>query len=483
MKTIRLLSLAAAGLFNFSTMAYADIKIGERPAVNKHFEQSKIENQEIPLSTVIKHGKKVFNAQFNEFDGQGRPASTGGGAPRNPHDQPAFIRTSGPDANSCSACHNQPASGGAGDFVANVFVLAQLLDPVTESISPNFSNERNSLGMFGAGAIESLAVEMSNDLIAIREEAQYKAHLIGQDVTLPLTTKGVSFGSITVSPEGIIDPSNIDGVDWDLIVKPFHQKGAVVSLREFTNNAMNHHHGIQTVERFGQDTDPDGDEVTNELSVGDVTAATIYQATLPVPRQKLPRHPKRQKAVSQGETIFNDIGCSGCHIPSLKLTSRFFIEPNPYNPAGNLQLSQADNPISWDMTTTGQKGNKLERYGDGAIVRAFTDLKRHNLCDEDFNHFCNEQLVQGSLVGFADPEDFSIPPAPRPTEEFLTRKLWDVSDSGPYGHKGDLTSMTKAIHFHGGEAREARDTFFDLPQKEQDATIEFLKSLGVFRTN
>jgi hypothetical protein len=35
-----------------------------------------------------------------------------------------------------------PEVGGAGDFVANVFVLAQTLDPVTESVNGNFSNER-----------------------------------------------------------------------------------------------------------------------------------------------------------------------------------------------------------------------------------------------------------------------------------------------------------------------------------------------------
>ena len=46
----------------------------------------------------------------------------------------------------------------------------------------------------------------------------------------------------------------VAGVNADLVVRPFHQKGVVVSLREFTNNAYNHHHGIQSVERFGRTT-------------------------------------------------------------------------------------------------------------------------------------------------------------------------------------------------------------------------------------
>src|SRR5262249_6852904 len=155
----------------------------------------------------------------------------------------------------CAGCHAQPRSGGAGDFVANVFVLAQALDPVTFSVSPEFSDERNTLGMMGAGPIEMLAREMSRDLIAGREAARAEAARTGRPASRALVSKGVSFGTVTVRPDGKIDPSGIVGVDWDLVVKPFHQKGAVVSLREFTNNAMNHHHGMQSVERFGLDTD------------------------------------------------------------------------------------------------------------------------------------------------------------------------------------------------------------------------------------
>jgi hypothetical protein len=68
-----------------------------------------------------------------------------------------------------------------------------------------------------------------------------------------------------------------------LIPRPFHQAGRVVSLREFTNNAFNHHHGIQSAQRFGFGTDPDADGVVNEMTRADVTAAAVFQAALPVP--------------------------------------------------------------------------------------------------------------------------------------------------------------------------------------------------------
>jgi hypothetical protein len=451
-------------------------QIGEQPAIREHFDQAAVNEGEMSLEDLFESGRILFEARFNRLDGQGRPATTGGGLPREP-DEPPFIRTSAPDANSCLGCHAQPRSGGAGDFVANVFVLAQTLDPVTMSLDPNFSNERNTLGMMGAGPIEMLAREMSAELIAIREAAKTDAAAGGQPVTRPLVAKGVRFGSITVLPDGKVDPTDIEGVDWDLIVKPFHQKGAVVSLREFSNNAMNHHHGMQSVERFGKDMDPDQDGVMNELSVGDITAVTIFQAALNTPGRIIPQG--FEGAINKGEALFEAIGCTECHFPQLTLASPFFTEPNPYNPPGNLGLADVPQPFSFDMTAEGPEPRLERTPSGGATVQAFTDLKRHNLNDDELNYYANERVPQGKLNGSAPESDFTIPARPRPTEEFLTRKLWDVGNTAPFGHRGDLTTMTDAVFYHGGEARNSRDAFFALTNDEQAKVIEFLKCLQV----
>src|SRR5207253_8407694 len=89
-----------------------------------------------------------------------------------------------------------------------------------------------------------------------------------------------------------------------LVIRPWHQAGNVVSIREFTNNAYNHHHGIQSTERFGLDTDPDGDGFKNELTRADVTAVTVYQATLQVPGRVIPRDAEIEQAVLIGEKTF-----------------------------------------------------------------------------------------------------------------------------------------------------------------------------------
>jgi hypothetical protein len=129
--------------------------------------------------------------------------------------------------------------------------------------------------------------------------------------------------------------------------------------------------------------------------------------------------------------------------------------------------------FSFDMTSEGE-GPYLERDGEGAIVRAYTDLKRHNLCDAEdqpdaIRYYCNEQLPQDR------PDEAGRPGA----EFFLTRKLWDAGTSAPYGHQGDLTTITEAILMHGGEAREIRDAFDRLPFEDQQALVSFLYTLQV----
>jgi hypothetical protein len=355
--------------------------------------------------------------------------------------------------------------GAAGDNVANVFVLAQVLDPVTESIGPEFSNERNTLGMQGSGAIEMLAREMTGELHARRDAALHRARRKGRAVRVRLRAKGVEFGKLLVYPDGRIDDTGVEGVDADLVIRPFHQKGAVVSLREFSNNAMNHHHGMQSVERFGAEMtgtyDHDADGVPDELSVGDITALAIFQAALAIPGQVFPDTREERRAVLQGQHTFMKIGCAGCHRPALELNSRYFSEPNAHNPPGNLVPADVPQSFAFDMTRQGELPRLPATWRGGARVPAWTDLKRHNLCDDEMRHFCNEQLEQAGI----------------PTELFLTRKLWDVGNSAPYGHRGDLTTLTEVIAAHGGEARESRLAFDALPSPRRDAVIEFLKSL------
>jgi hypothetical protein len=299
----------------------------------------------------------------------------------------AFNRLSGPDANSCVGCHNLPFHGGGGDFATNVFVLGQRFDFATldpQDAVPTrgardevgkplnahtFANLRASTGMFGSGYLEMLARQMTADLQALRDTLRP-----GQSVALE--AKGVSFGRLARRTDGTWDTTGVVGISRlsllsttsdmppTLIIRPWHQVGNVISLREFTNNSLNQHHGIQSTERFGYDRDPDGDGVVNEITRADVTALTAYQATLQVPGRVIPRDPEVEAAVWRGEQLFEEIGCARCHIPRLPLTRRGWIyeEPGPYNPPGNLRQGDAAtlriDLSSWRLPQTAPSGGE-----------------------------------------------------------------------------------------------------------------------------
>ena len=321
--------------------------------------------------------------------------------------------------------------------------------------------------MFGAGYLEMLARQMTSNLQTIRDSLK-----LGE--SKPLVSKGVSFGWLTRQKDGSWDTSRVEGLPRasiiaptpvdrpTLILRPWHQASNVVSLREFTNTAFNQHHGMQSTERFGLDTDADGDGVKNELTVGDITSIVLFQAQLGTPGRKLPEDPVRRKGAEEGEGLFNGIGCAECHVPEMRLKTRMFTEANPFNPEWKL-LTTVAKPVGFDMTMQGQ-APRLEASPDGgAIVRAYTDLKRHNLCDAGDRFFCNDKLSEAGI----------------PLGEFVTRKLWDIGSSAAFGHRGDLSTITEAIEHHAGEARAARNKYSSLSPYSQRAVVEFLKTLQI----
>ena len=227
--------------------------------IDTHVDQSTITGT-LPLDVLDqlrKKGERLFTGRFTEADGVGRPFATQAIIPTKRKRAPenGFFRTAGMDSNACSGCHNEPVAGGAGDFVTNVFVSEGFESADFDSLDPQFSNERGSNHIFGAGLVELLAREMTAELRSIRRQAAAEARKTGQPVTAPLVTKGVEFGAIIAAPDGVIDLSRVEGVDADLVIRPFSQKGVMTSLRQFTDNALNQHHGMQPSERFGDTLD------------------------------------------------------------------------------------------------------------------------------------------------------------------------------------------------------------------------------------
>jgi hypothetical protein len=389
-----------------------------------------------------------------------------------------------------------PRSGGGGDFVANVFVLGQRFDfatfdavdsmPTRGGVDENgdpvllqtIANSRNTLGMFGSGFIEMLARQMTVELRAIRDA-------IPPGGSAALVTKGISFGELARDGAGNWDTSEVEGLPApslassgpgsppSLILRPFHQAGAVISLRQFSNNAFNHHHGIQATERFGVGTDPDGDGFTDEMTRADMTAASVFQAQLAVPGRVIPRDAEIEEAVRVGEERFLDAGCAGCHVPKLPLPDGgwIFVEPNPFNPAGNLQPGQAPD-FALDLTSArlDQPRLRLDPATGTVQVPAFTDLKLHDITSgpDDPNR---EPLDMHAVPG--SPEFLAG------NGRFLTRKLWGAGNEPPFFHHGQFTTLRQAIEAHHGEAEASYQAWAALSDYERDAIVEFLKTLQV----
>ena len=470
--------------------------VGREVAVPVHLQ----DGQEFSLSlpALLAHGQLLFNANWTEQEGGGRPLTKGTGRPLADPSRPltgtrAFNRLSAPDAGSCAACHNVPygITGGGGDFVTNVFLLGQRFDFLTfdpadtlptrgtvdeggkAATLQDVADLRATTGMFGAGYLEMLARQMTEELQRIRGTIR-----LGE--TKELVAKGVHFGKLTLTKEGLWDTSKVEGLGRlslvstgstsppTLVIRPWHQASNVVSLREFTNTAFNQHHGIQSTERFGLDTDPDKDGFTNELTRADITAVAVWQATLQVPGRVIPRNPEIERAVLAGERAFERIGCATCHVPRLPLDMQGWIysEPNPFNAPGNLRSGETRD-LKVDLSSDLLPAPRLRPIGDTVWVEAYTDFKLHDICEP----------------GETEPLDMNQSHWSKKLREgncrFLTKRLWGAANEPPFFHHGLFTTLRRAVLAHSGEAKKSRRAFETLPTFERDAIIEFLKTLQV----
>lgn len=483
-----------------SGSTYDTVVLGREVSIPRHLQDGEEFRQSIQY--LLGYGQALFKANWTIQEGGGRPFTKGTGNPISDPSAPLvfprnFNRISSPEANSCAGCHNSPLAGGNGDIVANVFVTGQRFDFATfdktdtiktkgnldeqgrDSTLQSIANSRATPGMFGSGYIEMLARQMTQELQAQRNATPIPG-------TNRLSSKGISFGKIIRTRDGRWDVSLVEGMPApsidtkggttppDLIVRPFHQAANVVSIRQFSNNAFNHHHGIQSTERFGVGQDPDGDGVKDELTRADVTAVSVFQATMAVPGRVIPNNETIERAVLNGENRFVSIGCAQCHIPNLPLTQNgwVFTEPNPYNPVGNLRPGEAPT-FSVDLGDSSLPKPRLKIFNSVVYVPAFTDLKLHDITSgkEDPNR---ERIDMNQPAGSAN--FFAGNP------RFLTRKLWGVASKPNFFHHGQYTTMREAIEAHAGEAKTTRDAFAALSDYDRSSVIEFLKTLQILPT-
>jgi hypothetical protein len=461
---------------------------------------------------IFECGDAIFGTMFNDVDGVG--ANVGDGSrftdvPRvdlsGPGQWASHVppRTVGPEGAQCMACHFQGGGDGSAPSALN-----SIRDPLRQGNPARFI-QRQPPHLFMPGALQLLAEEMTVGLDQDVKRAVADACASNTRVQRPLASKGIRFGSVEVVP-GASCPEQVnvspEGIDADLVVRPFGWKGNVASLRVFNRFAATFEIGMQTVEDVGVGVDGDFDGVVNELGVKDVSALTLYLASQPRPttrieltRLRLAFEAAGMKAAAddlgvppsltrtelasilRGDLLFRAIGCASCHVPALRLNDARFREPSALPAFRDAAFpSGADpvkagvdpaHPLVADLTRDPpdnrfEIGNRMVALGPlesdgrgGAVVRLYSDLKRHDLGP-----------------GIAD----SIDETGSGASVFITQELWGVGSTPEYLHDGRAPTLKAAILEHGGEADASRQAFRRLMRPQEADLIAFLKNLVLF---
>src|SRR5262249_5406219 len=266
----------------------------------------------------VRRGRQLFQRKFTRAQGQGPNFGDGAGNIN------VDLAIGAGLADSCAACHGRPrgSAGSGGDVVTR-------------------PDSRDAPHLFGLGLKEMLADEVTAGLRAIEAGAVAEATASHAPVTRDLTSKGISYGTITATPDGSVNPSGVQGVDPDLRVRPFFAHGGTISIREFVVGALNNEMGLQAVDpdlanasagghvvtpagmvldgtrdaiespaTADPTADPDGDGVTNEVPESLVDFMEFYLLNYFRPAEY-----QQTRQTAGGRGVCARRGGDGCHVP------------------------------------------------------------------------------------------------------------------------------------------------------------------------
>jgi hypothetical protein len=408
----------------------------------------------------IRRGRQLFQRKFTHAQGQGANEGDGVGD----------LNTDGAIgaglADSCALCHGRPrGSAGVGGSVQTR------------------PDSRDAPHLFGLGLREMLGDEITSDLRMIRTISIAEAQQFHRPVTLALNSKGINFGYITGNPDGSVNTDRVTGVDADLRVRPFFAEGSEFSIRGFILGALKNEMGLHA------STDPEytiasagGRVVTPSGLVLDGSLDKIQPAPPPDPQNGnevdpatvdhlefyllnyfKPGHGEQTPQVQRGRDLFNRIGCNSCHTANMTINHdrRVADVETAYDPRHavfNNLFSTATPLVNVTDDGSGQPTLKLPAGNPFLVKDVFTDFKRHDVGPGFY-----ERNFDGTMQ-----------------KTFITRPLWGVGSTAPYGHDGRSMTLDDVIRRHGGESQKSSAAYARLHREDSDALIAFLNSLVLF---
>jgi len=414
----------------------------------------------LSLSEVVDLGRGLFMRSFTPTEGYGNGMGPEGSTLRGRFQRGHF---GGPDAAGCTDCHWKGGFAGAGDRADNAFMFG-------DGDRAASHDQRQPPPLWGLGWVELIAREMTVSLQEQANTALAAAEASGAPVEVRLEAKGVDFG-VVVAHRGSLDLSDLQGVDPDLVVKPFGWKGTFSTLRTFVGHSLQLHFGLQADEVIarpdgldlgdGPADDPDRDGVQQEITEGQLTALVTFIATLDAPGLQIPIEglyqdpnlenppvlvdaPELTTRWLDGAARFSTLGCDGCHVP-------FMTVSDPVYRTG----AEGGAAFAVDLSLSSARPRPT-REGDVWLIPVFSDFRRHDM---------GPGLASIHAERGVDPQ------------MYLTRRLAGVGQSAPYLHDGSAVTFDEAIVRHGGEAAPSVAAYEALHEHGRADLRVFLTSL------
>lgn len=341
------------------------------------------------------------------------------------------------NATSCASCHSTPVMGGGSDLYRNFYLAVYQFGPTplgqSGSIPPFLSQV---VPAFGSGAEHEFTTDftLEGGRALLPDTVFGFPVLATQRNAIPVFGVGLFEGVTDATILGLADisDSNGDGISGapntqlsGAVIGRLGMKSQSNNIELFTRGPLQNQMGITSDPFDGPDglihlarqvaadpneptvdADPAPDPEISRQELGDLIAFGKFVAP-PVPSKKGPD-------ALAGESLFDSIGCTKCHVASL--------------------------PSS---------------FGD---LHAYTDLLIHDMGND---------LADNIKLG-----DNS-----NNWREFRTQPLWGIKHFPPYLHDGRAHTLEDAILWHGGEALAIRNAYDSLTGVEKAQIISFLESL------